>query len=164
MLEFCGALLVLGVGGYVGIEIWKRMQRRAQLLSKFTTALELLNTEIAFLQTPLPQAAQKVSRQTDCELLHDFAKRLCTGALPQSAMQTAVKNNSALNTEDVQLLVQIAGGLGCSDIEAQKRHIDSAVKRMEMQTAKARETLQNNGRLCVGAGVLGSLLLVILLW
>ncbi len=163
MFKLCGALLVLGVSVYAGISNWKRMQMRVRMLSKLTAALELLSTEIVFLQTPLPQAAEKVARQTDCAVLYAFAKELKAGILPQTAMQRAVQRNEVVNAQDADLLVWIAGGLGCSDIEAQRRHIESAVQRLGVQTAQAREVLQNNGRLSVGAGVLGGLLLVIML-
>ncbi len=159
MLKLCGALLVFSAASAIGGLAYWRLQRRVQTLQGLQNAFERLRTEIAFLQTPLAQAAER----TQHRIFTAFAKCLEAGALPQTAMQSVILQEDSLLQADKDILLYAARLLGSTEVSAQCRHIDGVLTRLSAQLADAKHLVQTNGRLYIAFGVLGGLLLVILL-
>ncbi len=163
MLKLCGALFVFGASAWMGLTLLHRLQRRVRVLQSLIYAFSQLRTEIAFLQSPLPQAAAQAAAQTGDAVFKGFASRLQAGDLPHAAMQAALLQTDCLTQSDFALLLRAAQPLGSSDVPAQTRHIEGVLTQLEAQLAQAQGGARTNGRLYMTAGVLGGMLLVILL-
>lgn len=163
MLKLTGAVCVFLASALFGGALYRRLVQRVRQLDGLKQAFLMLQTEIVFLQTPLPQAVLNIAAATQDAVFAEFGAQLACGAPPPQAMQRALLSQQLLTAADGRVLQQAALALGSSDAQAQRLHIDAIQTQLSTQLAEARQCLQGNGRLCVAGGFLGGLLLVILL-
>jgi stage III sporulation protein AB len=63
MLRVIGAVLVIGGCGYTGLRIGDGYRLRTEMLRSLQNGLNLLETEISYASTPLPQALSRVGEK-----------------------------------------------------------------------------------------------------
>jgi len=65
ILKFSGMLLIIMAGWAIGFTIAKKFRQRPLQLRAFQSSLLMLQTEISYTATPLPEALSRVARR--CE-------------------------------------------------------------------------------------------------
>ena len=63
MMKFAGALLLIVASTAIGIYISNRYARRPKHIRQLQSALQLLEAEITYSQTPLQSAFQRIAAQ-----------------------------------------------------------------------------------------------------
>lgn len=133
MLKLFGAMLVIIPFGFIGLSLGKNLTKHVQELRQFQLGLTVLETEIMYAQTPLPQALVVVAKQSQGVVSRFFT--LVSEGLNKRQGQTAGEVWSRvlidltpyfmLNPEELNLLGQFGQGLGSSDREDQLKRLTS---------------------------------------
>lgn len=172
MLKVLGAALVVVASGMIGLTISREYQQRPGQLRDLQAALQLLDTEIGYASTPLPDAVVKVGKCVGppvAGLFSEVAQLLRTrkGYTATEAWQEALKKlqlNSALRPADLEILFTFGHTLGGTDKEEQRKSIQLAYQQLKQQQGQAEEERARNETLWRYAGFLVGMLLVILIY
>lgn len=170
-LKVLGSLLVLLASGSCGLQVAANYRRRPQELASLRTGLQLLETEIVYGSTPLPQALERVAagltgtaaglyRRSAAALLNG---RGVTGSEGWNRALTEVYPRSALTVEDLEALRLLGLSLGASDRQDQVKHLTLCRERLAHQEAQARDQADRYAKIWSYAGVLSGLLVVLVL-
>lgn len=169
MLRMVGAALVIASCTGVGFRIARDYRERPRQLRALTQAIRLLESEIEYTVTPLPQALLRVGRRSQLPISHLFssaAKHLRAGnvTVEQAFLEAiaATRAQVALKPADLDVLREFGQTLGTSDRITQVQQIKVLLTHLERLTAEAREGQQRNERLWQYLGVITGLVIVIL--
>ncbi len=172
MLKFSGMLLILLAGWAIGFTIAKKFQQRPLQLRAFQSSLMMLQTEISYAATPLPEALKRVAGRCE-QPIQDFylavVKQLSSGqglTADEAWGSTLLEwqRVSALQSGDISVLQNLGGALGASDREEQVKHLLLAQEQLRQAEIKAELERSKNETLWKYAGVLIGLLIVIVLY
>jgi len=131
----------------------------------------MLETEIYYSLTPLPEALSRVGKRFESEIGQFFfqVSQLMTG----NEMLTAdeawkkslnwLKENSFLTESDIDILKNFGFNLGCSDREEQIKHLKLVQQQLLHQEGNAEKEREKNERMWRHMGFWGGLLIVIIL-
>jgi stage III sporulation protein AB len=172
MIKAVGAVLVILASTVMGLRQAYRYQERPRELHAWMTALHMLETEILYGATPLPQAFRRIGERVPGEtgrLLLELAERILESeGRPVSAIFRNVleegKPRLHLRDTDVAILIQFAETLGISDREDQIKHIAHACSRLSAEETEARDESMRLGRMWRYMGALLGIAVVILLY
>lgn len=138
------------------------LARRPTVLRILRSALQALESEIAFGAAPLPEAFARIARfypdpaavlfATAAAAL-DPPRSLGAAAAWEEALAAAARS-AALGADDVAVLRALGPYLGATDRDDQVRHLRLAMARLEAAEAAARDLDQRWGRLYRYGGVL----------
>jgi stage III sporulation protein AB len=172
ILKFSGMLLIIMAGWAIGFTIAKKFHQRPLQLRAFQSSLMMLQTEISYAATPLPEALNRVAGR--CEPpIQDFylavVKQLNSGqglTADEAWGSTLLdwQRISALQSGDISILLNLGGTLGASDREEQVKHLLLAQEQLRQAEIKAEVERSKNETLWKYAGVLIALLIVIVLY
>ncbi len=169
MLKLIGALLIISGCGYAGFTIAKKYRNRPRELHYLRSALQMLETEIAYGATPLPDALELVAARCAKEVAELFSQTREAllsgeGVTAGEAWERALKKfytHSAINAGDAAILRALGMSLGISDREDQIKHLHLAQEQLKIEIAKAEEEAAKNVKLYNYLGFLGGLSIVI---
>ncbi|MDI6709685.1 MAG: stage III sporulation protein AB [Thermoanaerobacterales bacterium] len=155
MLKAVGALCVIAAAGSYGVVVARDYARRPRELREARAALSMLETEIAYGATPLPEALETVGRRCDGALARFFtgaaeALAVRDGTTAGEAWEHSLARYSAhapLRPEDLAALGSLGAVLGNSDREDQTRHLRLAGERLKILAARADDEARRNVRL-----------------
>ncbi|MDQ0188350.1 stage III sporulation protein AB [Alicyclobacillus cycloheptanicus] len=171
MIRALGAAMVVGASTVAGFRVASWYRRRPAELRALLQAVRLLQTEIEFSVTPLPQALTHVGKRTSApaSLLFLTAGEALEAPEvgPAEAFArgiAACEPKSALVARDFECLVEFGSTLGTSDRIHQSQQIEVTLARLSALEEEAREAQRRNERLWQYLGVLAGLLVVILLY
>lgn len=124
-----GAILVVAASGLVGLAVSSNYRQRPAQLRALQAGLQLLEAQIVYLATPLPEALAWVERQLPhpVKLLYAQAAAALTGPQGLTAREAwqvgtlALGQYSALNLPELEVLAALGAGLGTSDREQQQK-------------------------------------------
>lgn len=125
-----GCIALIAGCGCLGLWLAYRIRRRPLELRECSTALALLDTEIVWGATPLPEAFCIVKERTDTPWQGFFAElqeRLQRGESASTAWKETVITQNAhfcLKPEDWHVIGDIGKGLGRSDRTEQHKQIE----------------------------------------
>ncbi|GAB6876024.1 stage III sporulation protein AB [Thermaerobacter litoralis] len=153
---------------------WQRaaeLARRPGELRVLRSALQALESEIAFGVTPLPEAFARIAGfypDPAATLFRRAAGRLApperrTAAAAWEAAVEELARYSALTPEDCGVLRALAPYLGATDRDDQVRHLHLAMARLEAAEALARDQDQRWGRIYRYGGILAGAFIGLLL-
>lgn len=155
----------------IGFRIAREYRERPRQLRSLIQSLRLLQAEIEFSVTPLPEALQRVARRSTRPvngLLERVAVSLAeSDSTVVEAFAAAVeqtRSKVALLPADFDALQDFGSTLGTSDRVHQTKHFAAALAEFERLEQDAREAQNRNERLWQYLGILGGLLLLILLY
>lgn len=170
-LEWIGGLCVVSACAGLGFFKAARLQRRVGALRGLQAGLQVLDTEIAYAATPLPDAFRRIGNTFSspaatlfAEVAEQLAGRPETGA--PDLWETAVRRlaaDMALEPPDVEVLLQFGRTLGASDRADQRKHIRVACDRLRVQEEAARQEAATRARMWRSLGVLIGAAIVVLL-
>lgn len=172
MLKLAGAVIVIVASGLSGLVVAGNYSRRPRELRALRSALQMLETEVAYSATYLPEALKQVAGRCDQSsalLFSGAADELSSmsGATAAEAWEKALNNyypGTALKAGDLSVLRHLGGTLGISDKEDQIKHLRLAMEQLSAATAAAEDEAARNVKLWSYLGFLGGLLVVLLLY
>ena len=171
LLKVVAALWVVLTSAAAGWLVGDGYQRRLVELGSFRAALQLLETEISYGATPLPNALEAVADHYPGPVAAVArgtagAMRDGTGVPVSTAWQAAIQGaaaGSALATRDWRILLDLGGVLGNSDGDDQVRHLRLAGARLAAVAAEVERQAPGQRRMWQYLGALVGLAVVVAL-
>ncbi|AKL95291.1 stage III sporulation protein AB [Clostridium aceticum] len=125
------SFIIIGCSSLIGIIYANTFIERTKLLASVLSTLQMLETEIVFSATPLPELLSKVARKSRTEMgriLENTAEilRRNEGYLFPEAWKKAIEgvgDETVFAKEDLDLLLNLGNTLGISDTSDQVKHI-----------------------------------------
>ena len=168
-MKVIGAVLIVASTTLWGFMKAQRYVARPNQLQQLKTALQLLQTEISYGVTPLPQAFSKLESKLESPIADFFSQArngLQSGLTAKQAWQKAIEEvgeTTALIEKDRQALEELGYNLGQSSSEDQLRYLELAQDNLDNLHKKALEKKENKVKLWRYLGVLSGLLVVVLI-
>lgn len=170
MLKLFGAMLIVVACGYAGFAVAHRYQRRPKDIRYLQGALQMLETEITYGATPLPEALDVVSQRCEKGVAVLFATArdkllMGDGLTAQEAWEESLQvfyQHSAITTGDLAILKALGAGLGISDRADQVKHLHLAREQLRIEALKAEDEAVKYVKLYHYLGFLGGLTIVII--
>lgn len=171
MYKLIGALLVIFAAGAAGLQIASSFSLRPRQLRALQEALQTLDTEIMYGQTPLPTALKKIGQAGETVISRIFVSAgailsMNGGYTGGEAWRQALDQEfgrTALNRDDYTILYAFGEGLGASDREEQHKKITLTAHYLRREEEKAQREREKNERLWRYGGFLLGISIVLLL-
>lgn len=172
MIKLLGAAMVVAAGTIGGMTVAGRYSRRPRELKSLGSALQMLETEIAYGANHMKEALEQVGARCDKAVEPLFSRAAAnlsatSGVTAASAWESslcAYYRGSALSPQDLIILRSLGSSLGISDREDQIKHLDLAMEQIKSENVKAEDEAARNVKLWNYLGFLGGLLLVLILY
>ncbi len=168
MIRLIGAILVAGGTAAVGAAAVQGLKARARLLSALIGALDIMQSELYFKLTPLPELTERLAREADAPI-RPFFKKLSAGMESLGEHSFASLWEHALQAcgqfwrqAEKTLLSELGGVLGRYDTEGQTRIIAYIRARLEGLLTQAEADCRQQGRVYGALGVVCGLAMVII--
>lgn len=172
MLKLVLACVLFGICSYVGFEYGEGFNRRKMQLKEILKSLIILQNDILYGSTPLPEAFENFSYKVD-EPIHNFIngirKKLVSGSV-ESVYEgvvdeyMALKGKFSLNESDIKILGDFFRSLGESGVFGQEKIFSLAIEGIRMNLKDAEDTAKRNVKLYRYLGVcLGGMLTIFVL-
>lgn len=169
-MKLLGVCFVLLSAGSVGFQLAGELKRRCMLLRALLDALHVLQGEILYNATPLPQAFALMaasSKGAPAELFSGMAKEMDKRKwlTPLAALEGKLKEipEFADNAEACDVLRVLMTGLGKYDQDSQQLSLKQAREGLEQSLAKAEQERSVRSKTFEVLGICAGLSLVILL-
>ncbi|WP_347487596.1 stage III sporulation protein SpoIIIAB [Desulfoscipio sp. XC116] len=172
MFKLIGGLLVVAASGWAGWQVSRNYARRPVELRQFIAALQLLETEITYAATPLPEALGGVAEQVDAPAASFFrqiaddlgAHRGCSAREAWHDTLACYGSCSALGPGDLSILRGLGNSIGISDREDQSKHLRLAAEQLKTALAIAEDAAAKNVKMWNYMGLLGGMIIVLALY
>lgn len=156
----------------IGYYLANRYNKRYINLVKLQNCIQLLETEIVYCSTPLPEALENVYHKCDKSvsfIFKDLKDLLIVNRKlnVHEAFYQQEKNLSKklyLDFQDIETLMALGRVLGISDREDQEKHFKLVLTQLKNCQKDAEEKKQVNEKLFKNLGILTGLTIVILLF
>lgn len=152
MIRIIGSIFIIGASTMAGYLMSNTYKKRFQELSEILRCIHILQNEINYTYTPLPEAFINISIK--CKQPYDkfFG---CIGeylyshevySVYEAFSKSFEKNKSNLNVkiEDIDIILDLAKTLGQSDVEGQKKIFSLTVDSLKKQIAAADSLMIKN--------------------
>ena len=170
MLKIMGAALVIIPFALLGYLVARGYGQRVRELTNLQSAFQMLETEILYGLTPLPEAFDHLARRLPEPAAGLFGQaraglelRLPIGEAWQRAVADLAERTS-LNAEDLEMLSYFSYGLGEADTHEQQKKFRLLGEQLEAAIAQAVASRNKNQRmwqyLGLAAGIAVALLLI----
>lgn len=172
MLKLVGAVLVVAASGLCGLSVAGNYSRRPRELRTLRSALQMLETEVAYGATHLPEALKQVAGNSD-RLAGPFFSQAAAelsspaGITAAKAWENALNHyypGTALKPQDLSILRSLGSSLGKSDRKDQVKHLHLAMEQIENSIAIAEEEAARNVKLWSYLGFLFGLTTVLVIY
>jgi stage III sporulation protein AB len=172
MLKMLGGVLTIIVATLIGFRIAARYAQRPKQLRHFASAMKILETEILYGATPLPDACLRIAMRVPNPVGRFFERvsgnlRDGSGRTADEAWQGALRETEeemVLRPTDRDVLRSFGRTLGVSDREDQIKHIHLAIAQLAAEEVQARDEQFRNEKMWRYLGALLGLTIVILLY
>lgn len=172
MLKLIGAAMVVAASGLSGLGIAGNYSRRPRELRTLRSALQMLETEVAYGATHLAEALVQVAGRCDRLVEPLFSRAAAelsssSGVTAALAWENALINyypGTALKPQDLSILRSLGSSLGISDREDQVKHLHLTMEQIKTETAGAEEEAARNVKLWSYLGFLGGLMIVLVIY
>jgi stage III sporulation protein AB len=171
MLKLVGACLILIACTSFGFRMARGYRERPRQLRYMMHAIRLLQAEIEYSVTPLPEAFRKVAVQArhPCSILFDVAaNRLARGEVSaENALADGVeelKPKSSLRDIDFMIFMDFAKVLGTADRAHLAKQFTATLTHLDELERDARDAQKRNERMWQYMGALSGLLVIVLMY
>ncbi|MBE6991885.1 MAG: hypothetical protein E7430_04825 [Ruminococcaceae bacterium] len=167
MLKLIGAIMMIGATTAIGISKMESMALRVRTLEAFLAAFDMINAEISFSLTPLPEVFYRLAR-TMPKPVDEFFSRCVQwgGDLTETSLyqiwNRALREVKSLLPEDRRVLAQAGSILGRFDPENQQHSMAAVVDSVRSCLETAKEKRKNESRVCAALAVASGFALVII--
>lgn len=171
-VKIVGASLILVSTSVTGNLVAKNFLERPKQLRELRHSLQILETEISYAASFLPQALENIARINEPPVSNLFSrasKILLSqeGYTASEAWEMAIEENLsdlAIKESDREILLQLGSSLGCSNRENQLKHLKLAQEYLQKEEQKAEEEREKNAPLWRYLGVVLGIAIIILLY
>lgn len=172
LIKIIGVIIVVSSSSYIGFLIADYYRDRPKQLKGLHTSLQMLETEILYLSTPLPNALKTISEKCDKKInllfkitadILDKQQGYTAGECWETAVNKYYKN-SAINNKDKNILLSLAHYLGETDKENQLKKIKFTLSELKKQEEEAEEIRKKNEKIWRYIGVLTGISIVLLIF
>lgn len=166
-------MLILGYAGLIigfgclGILKAMHIRKRPQEIRELINALALLDTEIFWGVTPLPQAFCILKERTEppwAGFFHQLELELKNGNTILTTWDKVIKEQQkkfSLHDEDWRIVKGIGKGLGRSDRSEQHKILELAKRQLTQADETARQQVDSKAKMWSYLGFLGGMTVVI---
>lgn len=172
MIKAIGALMIWLACACFGFIQARHYAKRPQQIRQLIAALQRLESEIVYAQTPLTLAFQRLSHQLcmpfaawfeqlAARMRNDHQERL--GHLWGQAFEKCLPHTSLHQTE-VQIILTLGHVLGTSDHRDQVKHLRLSISQLQMEETESRHMQQRYESMWRSLGCMLGALLVILIY
>ena len=171
MLKLLGSVIIIASCGMAGLLKARIYTRRPNELRCLQSALQILETEIAYAASPLAKAFHSVA--VCCEKKVAVLFRSASQELLSMSGQTAGEAwdkalavfypQTALSQSDLSILRNFGSTLGISDREDQIKHLRLTQEQLKAETDKAEEEAGRNAKIWNYFGFFGGIVAVLIL-
>ncbi|MGB9885870.1 MAG: stage III sporulation protein AB [Moorellales bacterium] len=171
-MKLLGALMVFWACGALGMLLAGNLVRRQQILRELQVALQLLETEITYAATPLPEAFRRVGQKCRSPVGRLFlaaantldADPGITAGEAWEAGLAALWAVAPMDREEVAVLSDLGQGLGRGDREDQRKKLELARAQLQHLERTAAEVRARQTRVWQTLGFLGGVTIILLLY
>lgn len=174
MLKFAGIILVMFAGTMMGFIQAARYAARPRHIRQLLHALQRLETEISYGQTPLPEALFRISVLVSSPLSQIFttisralqSDSNGSGETVRECWEKAIDahwGSTAMKKPEKEAMHRLGSTLGGSGREDQLKHIRLAMIQIQVEETSARDDQHRYEKLSRSLGMLGAALVVILM-
>lgn len=152
-MKTLGIILVMGCCMAAGKTYSLLLLRRIRELERSALLIRQIELQLSFSQAPPAEIVLSLSGHpelTALRYLSDCAEKLRSGVPFPVAWREAVSQasgSSALNGEDIELLISFGSGLGTTDLSGQKKLCAMHAQLLEERLNAARRQYQSKGKL-----------------
>jgi stage III sporulation protein AB len=172
MIKLIGAALILFSGAMIGFYQASQYAARPRQIRQLIQALKLLETEILYGFTPLPEALGKIGRQMSppiSEIFIDTADQLGenSGTTTTDAWRQAISDHwrrTAMKPVEEDIVRQLGLTLGTTDRDDQIKHLQLAVTSLRAEEEAARDDQSRYEKMWKSLGILTGALVVVLMY
>jgi stage III sporulation protein AB len=172
VFKLSGALLTVLACGWVGLIVAKNYRNRPWELRYLGSALQMLETEIVYASTPLPEALKKIAERVEFPVAFLFEVASTTlktgeGGTADEAWITAVNKFmqvSSLIKIDLDILISFGHSLGASDKSEQVKILQLTREQLKHQEISAEAERMKNEQIWRLFGFLIGLVIVFLVF
>ena len=172
LFKIIGVLVIIGSSSYIGFLIADYYKDRPELLKSLQLSLQMLETEMLYLSTPLPNAFRNISEKCDDKIRDlfnviidtlDNKKEYTASESWEIAINTFYKN-SVLNNTDKEILLSLAHYLGETDKKNQLKKIKYTLSELSKQEQEAENNRAKNEKIWRYIGVLTGISIVLIIY
>lgn len=172
MLKFIGCIMILIGCSSMGVKYSKILSYRTKDLKSLQKAIMILENEIMYIYTPVPEAFEKVSHSiSGCigEIFGMASEKLCTNKCNNvfDAIESSMnycKKNTYIENKDGEILLDLSRSLGQWDIDAQKNLFKLTKENIKDNLFESREIEKKQGKMFKVLGIsLGATICILLL-
>jgi stage III sporulation protein AB len=170
-MRWLGCIFILISTTWTSMEISRSFIKRQVQLRSFIHALQILESEITYGQTPLDSASSRISNRIDPPIswiFEEFSDQLQKSSNHTSIIWEQSLNRywkwTALKEQDRTILVQFGESLGQYGLHHEKGHIHLTLTYLKNQEKEANEQSAKYVKLIRNIGLLGGILLIIVLF
>ena len=166
--RWIGAILIIGSCSCCGFSISAGQRREEQLLCQLLRSLQLMESELKYRLTPLPELCYIAAHNTRGILRTVFLNlhsELTSRKLPDagSCMSAAISRSGEIPPRTRRILGHLGYTLGRFDLEGQLQGIQSARNRCESSLLKIQENKKERLRSYQTLGICAGMALAIVL-
>lgn len=169
-MKWLGALLFIGTTTWIGFEWSNELTKRPQHIRQLKNALQILEAEILYSQSPLQEAFDIISKQVP-EPARSFFANLSDRMTQQTTQFMSIWDEqvdvfikqSSLGNEEKEIMKQFGRTLGQHDFHQQQKHIHLTISHLDREMADARDHSLRYGKMAKSLGFLCGLFIVLLL-
>ena len=171
LLKILGSLIIITTSSLIGYIYGSSYSKRVRNLIYLRNCIQLLETEIMYSSTPIPEALKNVFRKGNKEVsfifmeINEHLLSDRSNSLEDSFQVVCNRYKAQLNfsLEDIEVITSLGNTLGKSDKLHQQKYFKLIVTQLEGQQIDAEEKKKKNEKMYKSLGLLGGLALVILL-
>ncbi|KLU40362.1 MAG: hypothetical protein ACOX48_11830 [Limnochordia bacterium] len=170
-MQFIGAALIMLACGMMGLTVARSYVSQAENIKQLITMLQLLETEIGYARTALPEACRRISAQLPgavdsfltavLEHIHAHPGEAFGDGWHAGLGRLGAWGLPAVVLNDLTVLGE---ALGVSDVEDQRRHLQVTRLRLEDAYRQAEQEWRTNWKLWSYLGFAAGLLILLLIF
>lgn len=170
-VKVIASVIVIIGGGYIGMLMSSRLSVRIMQIEEIDNAVTQLGFNISFLKMSVAKAVLSVAKSRSGaigEILKEASVQMTkSNATPDIAFKRAVAINGhrlCITESDRNILKEFVENLGKGDTESEMNNINAVRAKLKVAEGEARGEKEKKGKLWQGAGLLGGILIVVLLF
>ncbi len=171
LLKILGSLIIIISCSLIGYIYGNTFSKRVKNLIYLRNCIQLLETEIMYSSSPIPEALENVFKKGNKEIsfiFKEIKEHLLSDrsrGIDESFQVICNKYKTHLNFtfEDIEVITSLSKNLGKSDRLHQQKFFKLVITQLEGQQIDAEEKKKKNEKMYKSLGLLSGIALVILL-
>lgn len=170
MFKLIAIILLFSISTYIGFYIGETYKRRSENLNEIQKAITMLNTEVVFANTPLPQALFNISEKISkplADIFYGISEKLQRGEAISvyagfSDNYEIYKNEIYYSNSDLNIIKDFFKSLGESGVFGQERMFAITLENLRMNYLEAEKEAKANTKMYRTLGICTGAILAII--